>query len=352
MTPTDLDAASVAACDPTGQAAEILDLHSHLSDALWRVESAALTPTEARDGLVVAGMGGSGIGGRLARAAIGSRAQRPLTIVGGYALPAWVGPETMVLCASYSGTTEETLSCYQHALELGAQRIVAAAGGPLAERAREDGVPVIPLPGGFQPRAAVGYALVAALEVAAMCGAAPSLRGEVDAAATLARRLAAEWGPAAPEDALAKTLARRLFDTVPVIAGTELTAEIAYRWKTQINENAELPAFASALPELNHNEIVGWAAARSLARFAAIFLEDPDEHVRNARRIELTCRAAEQGAVVVERVRALGETRTERVVSLVLLGDLVSLYMAVLRGVDPGAIHAIDALKAGLADES
>jgi glucose/mannose-6-phosphate isomerase len=348
MSAPDLDRAAVQACDPTGQAAEILDLPQHLRDALWRVESADLAPRLARDGLIVAGMGGSGIGGRLARAAIGGRAQRPLTIVGGYSLPAWAGPDTVVLCSSYSGATEETLSCYADAGRLGAQRIVATTGGPLAERAREDGVPVIPIPGGFQPRVAVGYALVSALEVAALCGAAPSLKAEIEAAATLAEGLGAEWGPDGPDYGLAKVLARRLVDTVPVIAGTELTAEVAYRWKTQINENAELPAFASALPELNHNEIVGWAAARHLARFAAIFLEDPDEHERNARRIELTARAAEAGAVVVDRVRAVGETRTERVVSLVLLGDLMSLYLAVLRGIDPASIVVLDELKSQL----
>jgi glucose/mannose-6-phosphate isomerase len=343
-----LDRASVEACDPSGQAAEMLDLPTHLRDALWRVDSAAIAPSERRDGLVVAGMGGSGIGGRLARAAIGPRARRPLTVVGGYALPSWVGPDALVLCTSYSGATEETLSCYRHAGELGAARIVATTGGALAEHARADGVPVIPLPGGFQPRAAVGYGFVAALEVAARCGAAPFLREEVEAAAALAERLGTEWGPDGPDDGPAKALARKLVDTVPVIAGTELTSEVAYRWKTQINENAELPAFASVLPELDHNEIVGWRAARSLARFAAIFLEEPAEHVRTARRIELTARAAQAGAVVVERVRALGETRTERVVSLVLLGDLVSLYLAVLRGIDPAPVRAIDELKAGL----
>jgi glucose/mannose-6-phosphate isomerase len=342
-----LDRAAVAACDPTGQMAEVLDLATHLRDALWRVESAAIAPDPAHDGLIVAGMGGSGIGGRLARASIGSRARRPLTIVGGYALPAWVGPETLVLCASYSGSTEETLSCYVHAGELGARRLVATTGGPLAEHARADRVPVIPLPGGFQPRAAVGYALVSALEAAALCDAAPALHGEVEAAAALAESLAVEWGPDGPEDGTAKRLARALVDTVPV-AGTELTSEVAYRWKTQINENAELPAFASALPELDHNEIVGWAAARDRARFSAVFLEDPAEHERNARRIELTARAAETGAAAVERVLAVGESRTERVVSLVLLGDLVSLYMAVLRGIDPASVHAIDDLKADL----
>src|SRR5215210_5551020 len=346
---SDLDRDSIVACDPTGQVAETLDLPEHLRDALWRVDSAGIAPMDAPGGLVVAGMGGSSIGGRLARAAIGPRARRSLTVVGGYTLPAWVGPDTVVLCASYSGGTEETLACYDHAVELGARRVVSTTGGALAERARRDGVPVIPLPGGFQPRVAVGYAFVAALEVAALAGVTPSLRDEIETAAALAERLGAEWGLDGAPESLPRVLARVLVGTVPVIAGSELMSEVAYRWKTQINENAELPAFASALPELDHNEIVGWAAAGELARFSAIFLEDPGQHPRNARRIELTARAAEAGAVVVERVTALGDTRTERVVSLVLLGDLVSLYMAVLRGIDPVSIRALDELKADLA---
>jgi glucose/mannose-6-phosphate isomerase len=345
----DLDRDSIVACDPTGQVAETLGLPEHLRDALWRVDSAGMRPFDAAGGLVVAGMGGSSIGGRLARAAIGPRARRSLTVVGGYTLPAWVGPDTVVLCASYSGGTEETLACYDHAVELGAQRVVSTTGGALAERARRDGVPVIPLPGGFQPRVAVGYAFVAALEVAALAGVTRSLREEIEAAAALAERLGEEWGLDGAPDGQARALARDLVGTVPVIAGSELMSEVAYRWKTQINENAELPAFASALPELDHNEIVGWAAAGELARFSAIFLEDPGQHPRNARRIELTAKAAEAGAVVVERVLAQGETRTERVISLVLLGDLVSLYLAVLRGIDPVSIHVLDELKADLA---
>ena len=169
-----------------------------------------------------------------------------------------------MLCSSYSGTTEETLAAYDDAGERGAPRIAVTTGGPLAERARRDGVPVIPVPGGFQPRAAVGYSLVSALEAAALCGAAPSLRDEVEAAASLAEGLATQWGPDGPEDGEAKALARRLHGTVPVIAGAELAASAAYRWKCQINENAGQPAFASALPEMDHNEAVGWPARRRL----------------------------------------------------------------------------------------
>jgi glucose/mannose-6-phosphate isomerase len=342
-----LDAAAVAAVDSTGQVDEILDLADHLQDARWRVESAAIAPVDAPGGMVVAGMGGSAVGGRLALGAIGQRLRHPLAIADGYLLPGWVGPDTLVLCSSYSGSTEETLAAYDDAVERGASRLVATTGGPLAERARRDGVPVIPMPGGFQPRAAVGYSLVAALEAAALCGAAPSLREEVESASQLAEQLAPEWGPDGPEDGEAKALARRLHGTVPVIAGAELAAAAAYRWKCQINENAGLPAFASVLPELDHNEVVGWPAADG--RFSAVFLEDPGAHPRNLLRSELTAEQAATGATVVERVTARGETPTERLVSLVLLGDLVSLYLAVLRGEDPVSIPPIDALKAALA---
>jgi glucose/mannose-6-phosphate isomerase len=344
-----LDREAVAAVDSTGQAAEICDVGTHLLDALWRVDSAAIAPVAAPGGLIVAGMGGSGVGARLAAAAIGDRLELPYVIADGYGLPPWAGRDALVLCSSYSGNTEETLASYDHATSLEAPRIVATTGGALAERARRDAVPVIPLPGGFQPRAAVGYGLVASLEAAALAGAAPSLRSEIEASAALADELAAEWGPDGPGDGLAKTLARSLHGTVPVIVGAELTAPVAYRWKCQINENASWPAFSSTLPEADHNEVVGWPASREAGTFSAVFLEDPGAHPRNAARSELTAEEAGAGAKVVERVAARGDSRLERLVSLVLLGDLVSLYMAVLADVDPVDIAPIDRLKAALA---
>jgi glucose/mannose-6-phosphate isomerase len=342
-----LDRAAVAAVDPTGQMDDVLGLAAHLRDALWRVESAAIAPVDAPGGLIVAGMGGSAIGGRLAVAALGPRLRRPMAVADGYALPGWAGPDTLVLCSSYSGATEETLAAYDDASERGAPRLVATTGGPLAERARRDGVPVIPVPGGFQPRAAVGYSLVAALEAAALAGAAPSVHDEIEAAATLAERCAADWGPDA--DGTAKEIARRLHGTVPVIAGAEVAAAAAYRWKCQINENSGLPAFAGALPEVGHNEIVGWPAARDLGRFSAVLLDDPGAHPRNALRLEIGARLVGEWSDVV-RVSAPGGTPTERLVALVLLGDLVSIYLAVLRGKDPVAIEPIAALKAALAE--
>jgi len=192
--------------------------------------------------------------------------------------------------------------------------------------------------------------IVAALEVAALCGAGPRLTSEIDVAASHIESLVAEWGPDAPEDSLAKEIARGLSDTTPVIAGAGLTSPLAYRWKTQINENAKQPCFWNELPELDHNEIAGWEGARALGRFAAVFLDDSDAHPRLKERMDLTERLIADNAVVSYRLETRGQTAIERVVSLLLLGDLVSIYMAALRGVDPGPVKMIDELKAALAN--
>ena len=336
-----LDPDGIAAVDPSGQLAEVLDLPVHLRDALWRVDSAGLAPREA-SGLVIAGMGGSGVGGALARAALGDRERRPIVLVRDYQLPPWVDETWSVLLSSYSGATEETLACWDAAAAIGAHRVVCTTGGPLAERARAERVAVIPVPGGFQPRAAVGYATVVALEVAAAVGAAPSLRDEVEAASMLLEDLAAEWGPDARPDAESKVLARALHGRVPVFTGAASTAAVAMRWKSQINENANRPAFFSELPEADHNEIEAWGKR---GPFEPVFLEDPaGTHPRVQRRFDLTAELL-GGA---HRVLARGETRVERVLSLVHLGDLVSLYVAALAGDDPAAVPLLVRLKSEL----
>ena len=344
-----LDRDAIAAVDEGRQLEDILALPDHLRDALWRVEAANLEPHDATGGLIVAGMGGSAIGGSLARAALGDRALRPIVITRGNGLPPWTAPESTVLCSSYSGNTEETLAAYEAAGAVGAHRIVATTGGKLADAARSDGVPVIPLPGGFQPRAAVGYSLVVALEVAGLAGAGERLHSEIDIAAARTEELVANWGPGGPQDGFPKDLARGLHGTVPQISGSGLTSPISYRWKCQFNENAKLPAFSSELPELDHNEIVGWQSASEFGRFSAVFLDDSDLHPRIRQRIELTRGLIAAEGAATFRVESVGGSAIERLLSLVLLGDLVSLYLAVLRGVDPRPVAVIERLKSALA---
>jgi glucose/mannose-6-phosphate isomerase len=317
---------------------DVLAQPDQLGDALWRAQSAGISKQDRPGGLIVCGMGGSAIGGDLAAAALGDRATRPITTVRGYALESWTGPDSLVLCASYSGNTEETLACFEAAGAAGAGRVTLTTGGRLAELARAEGVPVIGVPAGMQPRAAVIYMIVGVLECAALCGAAPSLHAEIDTAAELLRTVSAD-----PE------LARTLHGTVPIVHGAGPTAAIARRWKTQINENAKAPAFFSELPEVNHNEICFWQRGGAVARFSGVFLEDPDQHPRIQRRIELTAAEIERAGAPALRVPARGETRLERVLSLVMLGDLVSVGLAELNGADPDEIEALVRLKDSLA---
>ena len=321
---------------------DILAIPDHLRDALWRVESARLEPSEAA-GLMVCGMGGSAIGGDLAAAALGDRLTRPLLTVRGYGLPSWATPEWAVLCSSYSGNTEETLACFAAAEALGTRRLVASTGGELVDGARESGVPVIGLPGILPaPRTAVAYMLVCASEVAAAVGVAPRIHTEIDAAAAFLERESGSLRERADE------IVARLGDTVAVITGADLTAPVARRWKTQINENAELPAFFSELPEADHNELCGWSGAE----FSTVMLEDRDQHPRERRRFELTAELIKAGGAEAVRVETEGETRIARLLWATMLGDLVSLRIAEARGVDPLPVTAIEDLKVALAGDA
>ncbi|MFT4034088.1 MAG: bifunctional phosphoglucose/phosphomannose isomerase [Patulibacter sp.] len=352
MTDTDVDLLSpvaLAANDPRDMLADALSLPDQLRDAVWKVESAGLSPWDSPGGLVFAGMGGSGVGGALAVAAIGDEASRSISLAQSYELPSWTTPDTTVLCTSYSGGTEETLACYEAAGAVGARRIVATTGGELGSLARRDGVPVIPIAGGLQPRAALGYVFTAAIEVAGLAGVAPRRTPEIDVAAAHLEVLAREWGPNGPADSEPKQLARALHGTTPLIYGAGPTRPVAYRWKCQLNENAKLHAFTHHLPELDHNELIGWERAAEQAPFGAVFLDDTDLHPRIARRIEVTRDIIGGQAAANVLVAPRSGSRVQRLLSLTLLGDLTSIYLAALRGVDPSPIAGIDTLKVALA---
>src|SRR5436190_6725228 len=288
-------------------------------------------------------MGGSAIGADLAAAAIGLRARAPITVVRGYELPNWVGPDTLVVCASYSGDTEETLHCFEQAGAAGAPRVAVTTGGKLAEAARSAGdVPVVGVPSGMQPRAAVVYMAVVALQCAELAGAAPAMRPEIEEAAALAAELVAEWGPDAG-DSPATQIANAVHGRIPVIYGGRTTTAPARRWRAQFNENSKIPAFFGDLPEAHHNEVVGWHHAED--ELVALVLETKEEHDRMARRFDVTAEVMSAAGMQAQRIEARGQSATAQVMSLVLLGDLVSVYLAVLRGKDPTPVDEIEGLK-------
>lgn len=320
--------------------ADILGLPDHLRDALWKIESARITSAGSA-GVLVCGMGGSAIGGDLAIAAFGDRLTLPLIVDRGYSLPSWVTADWTVLCSSYSGNTEETLACMTAAGELGARRIVATTGGEMAELARADSVPVIGLPGILQPRAAVGYMITIAAEAAALGGAGPRLTGEIEVTAAALEASRHEIASQAAE------IASKLEGSIPVIYGGDLTAVAARRWKCQVNENAKHPAFWSELPEADHNELAGWpgAGAPSDSPLSSVFLVDRDQNDRLRRRMELTASAVEANSAAVVTVETSGDSRTERLLRAVMLGDLISLEIAIASGVDPIPVDALEDFK-------
>jgi glucose/mannose-6-phosphate isomerase len=330
--------ADVRSVDAEGQLDAMLALGDHLRDALWRVESAKLEASKSA-GLFACGMGGSAIGADLARAAIGPRLTSPISTVRGYALPPYASAERAALCSSYSGETEETMACFEAAGEIGSRRIVATTGGALEEAARAAEVPVIGLPSGVQPRAAVGHMFGVACEVAAACGAAPSIRDEIEGAAGHVEARRDELAERSAE------IAARLGLGTTVVYGCGLTAPAAYRWKTQINENAKLPAFFNVLPEADHNELAAWVGADESSELAAVFLLASDQTDRERQRIQLTAKLVGEQARAVELVEAEGESPSARLLEAVLLGDLVSLQLAAKRGIDPSPVEAIERLK-------
>lgn len=334
----------IAAVDKSALLGDILAIPDHISDAMWRAESAMLEPGSANS-LVVCGMGGSAIGADLAAAVIGDSATKPILTNRSYDLPSWVGEGDAVVLSSYSGSTEETLSCFEQARRSGAKLYVISSGGPISETAHAQGIPLIGLPGIFQPRAAVAYGVVAVIEIAIANGIAPaSIRKDLEAAAELLRGLTGEWG-ADSDESQPKKLAREAFGRLPIVYGAGLTDPIAYRWKCQINENAKRPAWNAALSEANHNEICGWEGAAESGQNAAWLLADSEQNERVAERIRITSEIASSHGARAEIITSTGESRAERLFSLVLLGDLMSFYLAVLHGVDPSPVPLIENLK-------
>ena len=301
--------------------------------------------------VLVCGMGGSAISGDIAAAVVPSAL---IAVNKGYSIPGWAtGVRPLVVAVSYSGNTEETRSAVSEALALGLPVAVVAGGGALADLAVERDLPFVRVPIGLQPRAALGYLTGALLRLLEAATIAPEQSGPLVEAASVVREL---WGDgrSGPAGRLAIDLADGLTGRVSLIYGSNgLTAPIAQRWKTQINENGKRPAFWSLLPELDHNEIVGWSALEALTKrmLGIILLRDRDEHAQVKRRFALTTSLISGSVPVVGEVWSQGESRLARAAGLALVGDLVSVFLAEQEGVDPVPVDIIEDLKGLLNEE-
>jgi len=303
--------------------------------------------------VVLCGMGGSAIGGDLARTLLQCRLPHPMYICRTYDPPAFVGPDTLVIGSSYSGTTEETLSAFDQARAAGSKLFALTTGGTLGEICEEYGIPVARLPGGLQPRAALGYSFVPLMLFLNRIGLSMFDADDFMALAEFleerARKFAVECGS---DDNPAKQVALQLYGRIPIIySGPYLTDAVATRIRGQISENAKMLAFSNQFPEMNHNELVGWKVINAFRDFLRVLiLRDCDDHPRVTARMNIVRDIIAGEHVKVIDIESEGKNRLQRMMSLVQFGDYMSLYLAVLNKIDPTPVKAIDFLKKELAN--
>jgi glucose/mannose-6-phosphate isomerase len=340
--------------DTGGMAERIAGQANQIDAALERLAEHPWRLGPRRPSLLAVGaLGGSAIAADLTAGLYHDRLPHPLITVRDYHWPAFVNKDAMALLCSYSGETEETLALYRRAGEAQVARAAITAGGTLAAWCERDQIPCASLPPGSPPRAALFSAWVT---LTSLLHALRWVDDPVPAwreAADLLRTRNLALGVERPtSDNPAKTLARAIQGRfVFIYAGSERVGAIATRLRQQLNENAKMPAHSALVPELNHNEIVGWERSGGTPRSVAVLLlRDAEDSAATRTRLSLTGEYAARQGAVVHSVESSGGGRLARLASLVQFGDYLSLYLALANGVDPTPIVSIDEFKRRLAD--
>ena len=316
-----------------------------LSEALDIAGQATFRTPEAEfRNVLIAGMGGSGIGATYVRTLVQENCAAPVTVVNDYDIPAWADHHTLAIVSSYSGNTEETIAAFHRMQEAGTRPVVISSGGTLLEAAQQMDLDHIVLPGGWPaPRACLGYSLVSLLTVLNRHSLIPAdFSSWVQRAVILLNKDQDDIRQRAGQ--LAGFLAERM----PVLYSSPELEPVAIRFRQQLAENSKILSWHHAIPEMNHNEIVGWHQAYPEA--AAVFLSQRGMHPRNRMRMDFVKEITGRYAGATIEIQARGESLLERMIYLTHLADWCSVSLAELRGVDVMAIKSIDALKSFLAD--
>jgi glucose/mannose-6-phosphate isomerase len=344
----DLDDLEVLHVDRSGMLDLLLDLPTQVQTGERLGDSADLPLAADVRAIVVTGLGGSSIAGDLLRSYLHPECRVPVIVNRNYGLPAFVGPQTLVYVVSYSGDTEETLSAFEAACARGAKILAITSGGRLAQLADQARVPCVQVNGDLPPRATLGYLFTSMLVILARLGLIADQKAPLAETLEVLRELGAQYRPGIETFRnLPKALARDLHGTLPLIYGVQDFSDVvAYRWRTQLNENSKVLASHQAFPELNHNEVVGWQGPLHDALAVwVVLLRDAQEMGRMAQQIDITKAFLQERAAGITEVWSQGHSRLARLFSLLYTGDFTSYYLALLRGVDPKPVEAIDRLK-------
>jgi glucose/mannose-6-phosphate isomerase len=349
---TDLDdPQALRMADPQGMLDAVLGMPNDCRAAYDSARAVEQLPSaEGVSSMTFCGMGGSAVSGDVVRSVFLERLGLPVEVNRSPVLPEHCDSGTLVVCSSYSGNTAETLAAFREAVKRGCRVLVVTSGGTIADEAAAKDIATVRVPPGFQPRAALGHLGFASLGALETMGILPPLEADVTEAVAEVRTALAEMGPDVPTaDNAAKTLATKIGERFPVIWGADGIGSVAAaRWKTQMNENGKVPAFWSSMSELDHNEVVGWTAPFG-ERFFVVGLRHDGEDPQLAPRFPLSYDIVRGSGGEVEEVAARGASELARLMSLVIVGDLTSVYLAIGRGVDPTPVPVIERLKAALA---
>jgi glucose/mannose-6-phosphate isomerase len=344
--------ASIKRYDLSNMRQLLVDFPKQINDAVRIGASASVKVTTAKvHNIVITGLGGSAIGGDLLRSYVAEQIDIPFVVSRHYFLPKFVNHNSLVVVSSYSGTTEETIAAYRDAVRRKAQIVCITTNGEVARLAAQHRHPLITIPKGYPPRAALGYSFFPLLVVLAKLKILASRDADIRETVTLLTRQAKMYGSLGAGDRNeAFRIAKILYNKIPIVYSPADRFDVVnLRWRGQMAENAKVLSFGHVVPEMNHNELVGWKVLRRhMAEMAVVFLRDRDEHPRVKLRMEITKEIVGEYAAKVVEAHSEGRSLLAKMFSLVYLGDWISFYLAILNGVDPTPVRVIDFLKGKL----
>ena len=299
-----------------------------------KIDATNKLPFASFNKIVISGMGGSSISGAILQSYMHDLPM-PVFLSRSYALPKFVDRNTLVFVVSYSGNTEETIASLRTALGKGASVIAVTSGGKLLKKFRDEKLPFIEVPGDMQPRVAMPYLLIPILNTLGRMKLIADPAKEIKKVIETLKEVS--------YNDQAKNLAGKLTGKIPLIYASERFLSVAYRWKTQFNENSKIHAFSGAFSELNHNELVGYTNVNG--NYHVIILEDEADHKRVKARMRLTRELISKRNVPTTQILIKGENLLTRLLSAVHIGDLTSVYLAIFNNTDPEPVQIIEDLK-------
>ena len=316
---------------------------AQLKEALEIGEAAHITKAEFEiNKVLVIGMGGSGIGGNIVAEMVREECKVPYLVSKSYSVPAYADKNTLAIISSYSGNTEETLASFEQLLTTGAKIVCIASGGKLINKAQELGLDHILVPGNWpSPRACVGYSIVQQLYVLYKLGLID--RTKIDNVKSSIDLIKYDQDDIKKK---AKEVASKIYGKTPIIYSTDRIESISVRLRQQINENAKQLCWHHVIPEMNHNELVGWKDRRE--DLAVIYLRNKDDYRRNALRMDINIKIISKRTSTIIELYSKGQSAVERAIYFIHLGDWISWYLSELKGVDAVEIDVIDFLKSEL----